>query len=179
MGSEGRTYRDILAFYYPGTTVGQSAQSFAWRKINGERVELWTTAAGRDQHLVPIADAALSQAEAIGAMRARVRPLVRVYPTVAAFRNATGDSGLVAGDERGRVIRLQPDPTAQTVLHEMLHFVLEQNTKPGVPVWFREGLVALLAGDRAVPEQMRPLAARHSRTEMLGWLRTGLPESVR
>jgi stage II sporulation protein D len=178
MGSEGRSYRDILAFYYPGTTVGQSAKSFAWRRLNGERVELWTTAPGRDQRLVPIADSALRQAEAISGMHARVRPLVRVYPTVAAFRNATGEPGSVAGDERGRVIRLQPDPTAQTVLHEMLHFVLEPNTRPNVPVWFREGLVAWLAGDPAVPERMRALAARHGRVALLSWLKTGLPAGL-
>jgi stage II sporulation protein D len=178
MGAEGRSYRDILAFYYPGTTVGQSAQSFAWRKLNGERVELWTTSPGRDQHLVPIADAALGQAEEITSMRARLRPLVRVYPTVTAFRNATGETGQVAGDERGRVIRLQPDPALQTVLHEMLHFVLEANTRPDVPRWFREGLAALLAGDREVPERMGDLSAHHSRAEMLGWLKAGLPAGL-
>jgi stage II sporulation protein D len=175
MGSEGRTYGDILGFYYPGTNVGQSARSFAWRRLNGERVELWSTAPGRDQSLVPVADAALRHAETIAGMHARVRPLVRVYPTVEAFRNATGEPGQVAGDERGRVIRLQPDPAAQTVLHEMLHFVLEANTRADVPRWFREGLAAWLAGDRVVPERMRALAARHGRAEMLGWLKTGLP----
>jgi stage II sporulation protein D len=178
MGSERRSYRDILAFYYPGTTVGQSAQRFPWRKINGERVELWTTAPGRDQKLVPVSDTALRNAETITGMHARVRPLVRVYPTVAAFRNATGEPGSVAGDERGRVIRLQPDPAAQTVLHEMLHFVVEANTRPDVPLWFREGLVAWLAGDRVVPEKMRALAARHGRAELLSWLKTGLPAGL-
>jgi hypothetical protein len=178
MASEGRSYRDILAFYYPGTTVGQSAQSFAWRRINGERVELWTTAPAHDQRLVSIADSALRNAETITGMRARVRPLVRVYPTVTAFRNATGEPGMVAGDERGRVIRLQPDPLAQTVLHEMLHFVLEANTRADVPRWFREDLVELLAGDHGVPEQMRALSAQHTRAELLGWLRTGLPAGM-
>jgi stage II sporulation protein D len=175
MASEGRSYRDILAFYYPGTSVGLSAQDFAWRKINGERIELWTTDPGRDQNLMPIADAALRKAESITGMHARVKPLVRVYPSATAFRNATAEPGNVAGDERGRVIRLQPNPPAQTLLHEMLHFVLESNTRPDVPVWFREGLAAWLAGDREVSEQMRSLAAHHGRTEMLGWLKTGLP----
>jgi stage II sporulation protein D len=175
MASEGRSYRDILAFYYPGTIVGPSAQDFAWRKINGERAELWTTDPGHDQPLVPIADTALRKAETITGMRARLVPLVRVYPSVTAFRNATAEPGNVAGDERGRVIRLQPDPPAQTVLHEMLHFVLEANTRPDVPGWFREGLVAWLAGDHEVPERMRSLAAHHDRAEMLGWLKTGLP----
>jgi hypothetical protein len=57
----------------------------------------------------------------------------------------------------------------------MLHFILDANTRPDVPVWFREGLVAWLAGDGAISEQMQALTARHSRTEMIRWLRTGLP----
>jgi stage II sporulation protein D len=178
MASEGRSYRDILAFYYPGTSVGLSAQDFAWRKINGERIELWTTDPGRDQGLVPIADAALRQAESITGMHAHLTPLVRVYPSVTAFRNATAEPGTIAGDERGRVIRLQPNPPAQTVLHEMLHFILEANTRPDVPVWFREGLVAWLAGDRAISEQMQALTARYSRAELLGWLKSGLPRGA-
>jgi len=178
MAFEGRSYRDILAFYYPGTSVGVSAQDFAWRRINGERVELWTADPGRDQPLVPIADAALRKAESITGMHARLTPLIRVYPNVTAFRNATAEPGSIAGDERGRVIRLQPNPAAQTLLHEMLHFVLEANTRPEVPVWFREGLAAWLAGDREVSEQMRTLAAHHGRAEMIGWLKTGLPASL-
>ena len=178
MGAEGHSASEILAFYFPGTTVGAAARDFAWRKLNGERVELWTTAPGRDQRLIAIADAALRHAEEVTGIPARVRPLVRVYPTVAAFRNATGEPGFVGGDERGRVIRLQPDAPAQTVLHEMLHFVLEEHTRPDVPRWFREGLVAWLAGDPVVPERMRALAAKHAKAEMLGWLRSGLPAGV-
>jgi stage II sporulation protein D len=178
MASEGRSYRDILAFYYPGTSVGLSAQDFAWRKLNGERIELWTTEPAHDQSLVPIADAALRRAESITGMHARLTPLVRVYPNVTAFRNATAEPGTIAGDERGRIIRLQPNPPTQTLLHEMLHFVLEANTRPDVPIWFREGLAAWLAGDREVPEHMRSLAAHHGRAEMIGWLRTGLPVSL-
>jgi len=178
MGQEGRSAREILAFYFPGTRVGASARDFAWKKLNGERVELWTTVPGRDQRLIPMADGALRSAEGITGMQAGVRPLVRVFPTVEAFRNATGEPGSVGGDERGRVIRLQPDPAAQTVLHEMLHFVLEAHTRPDVPAWFREGLVAWLAGDRVVPERMRALAAKHGKAEMLGWLKNGLPAGV-
>jgi stage II sporulation protein D len=178
MGAEGRSASEILAFYFPGTTVGASAQDFAWRKLNGERVELWTTRPGRDQRLIPIADGALRKAEEISGMPARVRPLVRVYPTVEAFRNATGEPGSVGGDEHGRVIRLQPDPPAQTVLHEMLHFVLEAHTRPDVPLWFREGLVAWLAGDPVIPERMRALTAKHGKAELLGWLKSGLPAGV-
>ena len=178
MGTDGHSASEILAFYFPGTTVGASAQDFAWRKLNGERVELWTARPGRDQRLIPIADAALRKAEEITGMPARLRPLVRVYPTVEAFRNATGEPGSVGGDERGRVIRLQPDAPVQTVLHEMLHFVLEEHTRPDVPLWFREGLVAWLAGDVVIPERIRVLTAKHGKAELLSWLKSGLPAGI-
>ena len=178
MADEGRSYREILAFYYPGATVGPSAQSFAWRRLNGERIELWTTTPAHDQPLVAIADDMLRQSESLTGFHARFRPLVRVYPTVAAFRNATAEPGTVAADERGRVIRLQPDPTGKTVLHEMIHLVLEPETDPAVPVWYREGLAALLAGDADIPQRMRDLAAHHTRAELIGWIRHGLPAGI-
>src|ERR1019366_4323046 len=43
MGAEGRSYRDVLAFYYPGTAVGITARGLAWQRLGGERVALWTT----------------------------------------------------------------------------------------------------------------------------------------
>ncbi len=178
MGVAGRNYRDILAFYFPGAGVAVSAEGFAWRRLNGERVELMTATPARDQTLVAVADAALRRAEGIAGLPARLRPLLRVYPTVAAFRDSTGESGAVAGDERGRVIRLQPNPPAQTVLHEMLHLVVESNMHARMPIWFREGLVAWLAEDRVVPARMRSLALRYDRPAMLSWLNTGLPKEV-
>jgi hypothetical protein len=60
----------------------------------------------------------------------------------------------------------------------MLHFILDANTRPDVPVWFREGLVAWLAGDGAISEQMQALTARYSRAELLGWLKSGLPRGA-
>ncbi len=178
MGVAGRSYRDILAFYFPGAAIGLSAEGFAWRRLNGARIELMTATPARDQRLVPVADAALRRAEEITGLQARLRPLVRVYPTVAAFRDSTGESGAVAGDERGRVIRLQPNPPAQTVLHEMLHLVVESNIHAPTPLWFREGLVSLLAEDRVMPARMHSLAVRYDRPAMLSWLNTGLPKEV-
>jgi len=177
MGVTGKNYHEILAFYYPGTAIGQSARGFNWRHLEGERVELMTTEPQRDQHLTQTADSALLQAERLTGMQSRLRPLVRIYPTVSAFRDSTGESGAVAGDERGRVIRLQPNPSAQTMLHEMLHFVLEQNAAANAPRWLREGLVAYLAGDERVPPEVSGDVRKYGRTAMLAWITRGAPPS--
>src|SRR5262249_53101516 len=56
MGEEGRSYRQILDFYYPGTALGVAAQGFPWRQLGGERVDVITTKPGEDGFLVGVAD---------------------------------------------------------------------------------------------------------------------------
>jgi stage II sporulation protein D len=43
MGEQDRGYREILAYYYPGTTVGINAQGLAWEKMAGESVDVELT----------------------------------------------------------------------------------------------------------------------------------------
>ena len=77
---------------------------------------------------------------------------LKVYPTVATFRDATGEPGWVAASTRGRTIRLQPTDVLRdtgtlesTLRHELLHMLVESHAKPGTPLWFREGLVLYLS----------------------------------
>ena len=77
---------------------------------------------------------------------------LKVYPTVAAFRDATGEPGWVAASTRGRTIRMQPTDVLRdagtlesTLRHELLHILVESHAKPGTPLWYREGLVLYLA----------------------------------
>ncbi len=81
---------------------------------------------------------------------------LKVYATVAAFRDATGEPGWVAASTRGRTIRLQPTDVLRnsgtleaTLRHELLHMLLEAYAKPGTPLWYREGLVLYLAQPNA------------------------------
>ena len=83
---------------------------------------------------------------------------LKVYPTVAAFRDATGEPGWVAASTRGRTIRLQPTDVLRdagtlesTLRHELLHMLVESHAKAGTPLWFREGLVLYLAQPNAEP----------------------------
>lgn len=181
MAAEGRTYREILNFYYPSTRAGLTAQGLQWNRMGGERVEVWTTEPSADSSLVALAGGLLEEAERRAGLRAQGAARIKLFPTVAAFRDATGESGAVAGSTRGRVVRLQPPGVLRaratlerTLLHELLHVVVETNAAPRLPAWFREGVVVYLAEDRG---RVKELAARHGRAAVLGWIKSGLPEN--
>jgi stage II sporulation protein D len=79
---------------------------------------------------------------------------LKVFPSVAAYLDATGEPGWMAASTRGRVIRLQPAEALrrmaapQKILeHELLHLLVESKARPGTPLWFREGLVLALSGE--------------------------------
>jgi hypothetical protein len=103
-------------------------------------------------------------------------PLVRAYPSREAFRDATGIVAPVQGVTRGGTVRLPPWASDATLRHELLHAVLETNTRANHPRWFREGLVLSLLNE-AGAEKLRTdrLIARHGRSEVLAFWRTGLP----
>ena len=153
MGLAGKTYREILAFYYPGTTLGLSAQGLDWVRVGGERLDVMTVRPATDRALVERAERALREAEERAGWQLGLRPEVRVYPSVAVYRNATGEPGWVAASTRGRTIRMEPTEVLagavnSTLRHEFLHLLIEGRARPGVPLWFREGLTLYLNGEQ-------------------------------
>jgi stage II sporulation protein D len=85
----------------------------------------------------------------------RAAPRLKIYPSVAAFRNSTGEPGWVAASTRGRSIQLQPSDVLRqagtlesTIHHELLHLLIESYASPSTPLWLREGLVLYLAGPK-------------------------------
>ena len=152
MGEEGRSYREILSFYYPGTRLGISAQGTQWQQLTSEDVVLFTTRPEHDRSLMTLATRLMHEAEESTGMVYNGAAKIKVYATVAAFRDATGEPGWVAASTRGNTIRLQPADTLRdagtlesTLRHELLHMLVESHAKPGTPLWFREGLVLYLA----------------------------------
>jgi stage II sporulation protein D len=198
MGEDGRSYREILAFYYPGTALGVSAQGFRWQTLGGERVQVLTTRPREDQGVVAMADRLARNVEErsglwwVGAVR------LRIYPSVAAFRDATGEPGWVAGSTRGGVIRLQPRVGEGTIRHELLHALVESHARSGLPLWFREGAVLFLSGDRPtnklkhIPQEeaearmayasaldrFSVLVKRFGEGTVMGWISAGLPPAA-
>jgi stage II sporulation protein D len=198
MGEEGRSYREILEFYYPGTALGVSAQGFPWQSLGGERVTVMSTRPQLDRGVVATADRLARAVEERSGLRIGGRVLMRIYPSVTAFRDATGEPGWVAGSTRGGVIRLQPVVGESTLRHELLHVLVESHARHGLPLWFREGAVLFLSGDRPtnklkhVPreeaeERLAYAAAlgRFSRLveqfgegTVMGWISGGLPPAA-
>jgi len=155
MGEEGHGYAEILAFYYPHTSLGVTAQGLSWTKMSGDRFDLMTAMPEKDRSAIGLAAKALREAEERSGLRLEQVITLRVYPTVAAFRDATGEPGWVAASTRGTTIRLQPlenlqrtRSLASVLRHEFLHLLVESRARSGTPLWLREGLVLWLNGDR-------------------------------
>jgi stage II sporulation protein D len=162
MGNEGHLYREILSFYYPGTKLGVGAEGTQWQQLNSEDVELFTTRPDLDRALLPLATRLMHKAEeSTGLVYSGIAKL-KVYPTVSAFRDATGEPGWVAASTRGRTIRLQPTDVLRDsgtlesmLLHELLHMLVEEHAKAGTPLWYREGLVLYLAQPNGHPNSTK------------------------
>jgi len=156
MGEEGRSYHEILSFYYPGTKLGVGAQGTQWQQLTSEDVVLFTARPERDRSLLPLATRMMHEAEESTGLVYNGAAKLKVYATVAAFRDTTGEPGWVAASTRGRTIRLQPTDVLRdagtlesTLRHELLHMLVEEHAKAGTPLWFREGLVLYLAQPNA------------------------------
>jgi stage II sporulation protein D len=155
MGEQGHSYREILAYYYPGTSVGLTAQGLSWEKLSGESLDILSTDRN-DAIMLPAAEHALHVAIERTGWDIRTRPQLKIYPTIAIYRDATGEPGWVAASTEGSVIRLQPIGTLRrthsldsTLRHEFLHMLIESNARPGVPLWLREGLAIYLENPNA------------------------------
>ena len=203
MGVSGRTWREILAFYYPGTIPGLTGRGLSFQRLGGERITLLTTQPALDAPVLAAAERELAAASA----RLHTSPPsgieIRVYPDLDTFRNATGEPGWLAARTSGRRVHLQParllesrGALTSTLRHEMFHIVMESQAAPGLPVWFREGLTEYLTGpasalssseaDPAVRRAYREDAARvaslirrYSEAAVFSWVSAGLPAELK
>ena len=157
-GKAGHKWREILAAYFPGTEAGVTADDLLWHSMHSERVEVQGAGGPAEESVPAAAEKALAEAERRSGRIIRMRPLVRVYPSVATFRNATGEPGFVAASTRGRTIRLQPagrllaeGRLESILLHEMLHIALARKSGAPLPRWLEEGLALWLEEPLAKP----------------------------
>ena len=157
MAVEGKDYREILDFYYPGTQLAKQGAAAQWQKRSSEHFELESIAPEQDESVLPVAEKLLADEEKNVGWDVSFRVQLKVFATMDAYRDQTGQPGWVAASTRGRVIRLQPLATLKnkgvlesTLRHELLHLLVEERARAGTPVWFREGLVLYLSNS---PEQ--------------------------
>ena len=214
MAAEGRTYREILAFYYPGTAVGTLPRKFNWTRLSGENITVFADSSDSSSRILSVGETMLRELEAKLGWTAPRGITIRAYPDVASFRNATGEPGWVAARTSGREIAMQPAEVLQsrgilqsTVRHELFHVMVETRAAPGLPVWFREGVVEWLSdpgksaldpaesndadlrqrssrsraehGYAAAEARVRALAERYGADAVLTWVTPGLPDAVK
>ena len=151
MGAEHHSYREILAFYFPGTSLSVAASGIPWQRLGGDSVMLLTTDPQRDGAVLTMAE---RQMRALAQRTHWLAPSnveILVYSDLDTFRDATGEPGWVAAHTVGRRIHLQPTAVLRarnalepTVQHELLHVLVESQSAVGLPLWFREGLVEFL-----------------------------------
>src|ERR1019366_9504070 len=105
MGAAGRSYREILAFYFPGAALGITGRGLTWQRVAGERVALFTTAPLLDGAVFELAERELRAAAERLHAQAPEGVEIRVYPDLDSFRNATGDPEEIARVERAEIDR--------------------------------------------------------------------------
>jgi stage II sporulation protein D len=214
MGREGANYHAILAFYYPGTSIAQKGVGLPWQRLSGNQLTLYTTQPQRDGKLLALAEQLKRQSEERLQLESEQAIEIYVYPDLETYRNGTGEPGWVAAHSSQSRIDLQPVPVlesrgvlTQTLHHEIMHQIVEAAATPGLPLWFREGLVSwMTAKHRPAQEDLSSvnengmrqqkdaiearrnynaaigrvnvLISRYGEGTVVSWLRRGLPIEV-
>ena len=164
MGRLGRSAPEILAFYFPGTSVALLGDAPADRVASSEHFEISFPAT--QQEWAPQTLETLEHAW--GELRSRIaqiggpsssadpdligsRVRVRTFPTTSAFVRATGQPGWSAAANDGESIALQPLGLLErkgilesTLRHELTHLIVHRARASSVPHWYEEGLVLYL-----------------------------------
>jgi stage II sporulation protein D len=155
MAREGKTYREILDFYFPGTKLTQ-VQPEQWQTRFDERFELLSAHPESDAQILADARRILKENEEKIGWKIPFRIRLQVYSTLDGFRDATGRPGWVAAFTRAHTIRLQPIGELRrravlesTLRHELFHLLVDLRAKSETPAWFREGLVLYLSNPNA------------------------------
>jgi stage II sporulation protein D len=165
MAAKGSSYREILSFYYPGTSVAKGSPGVAWQTRKSARFDALITDP-TDAAVLDLAEHLLAEAEAATGWKLAQQHLrIQVFPTLDAYRDTTGQPGWVAASSRGSTVRLQPLATLRvrgvlesTLRHELLHMILEARAAKQAPLWLREGLALYFDGSPAPPTGARPLS---------------------
>ena len=107
MAREGKSYREILNYYYPGTEL-RAVPDQKWQSRTEERFELLSQNPDSDSQILSIADRILAENENTIGWKLTYRPRLQAYSTIEKYRDETGEPGWIAASTRLHTIRLQP-----------------------------------------------------------------------
>ena len=85
MAAKGAGYREILAFYYPGTNVATRA-TVAWQTRKSDHFDAQVTS-DADAAVLDLAERLLAEVEADTGWKLVRRPAIQVFPTLDAYRS--------------------------------------------------------------------------------------------
>ncbi len=215
MAAEGKSAREILQFYFAGTSVGITSADEGWleTRVGPMLVRSVRALTAEERNLLL---QTWMEAERRFLPRVPLTPEIVYAPSTEIFRQLTAQPGWMLASTRGAVSVLQPETVlhaggaggAMTLLHEMLHILVEAEANARAPVWLREGLVEFLAGEPAggtpvlsaealdadllhadslrgserahyaAAVRVGALIARYGRSAVRGWLTSGVPATA-
>ena len=219
MASEGSNAKAILSFYFPGTAVRITPHDEGWHETHFGSITLRSTGLpSSDQEAAWGRSVQRAWNDALQRFPPHkpIAPQVVLAPTTELFRQMTAQPGWELASTRSNTIVLQPGSvlvnhglsSSATLLHEMLHVLVESEASKLAPLWLREGLVEVLAGEaegstsslstneieraltsadswaaserahRAAAARVRALIARYGVSTVRGWLSSGPPAGV-
>lgn len=167
MAREGKTARETLAFYFPGTTVGIGLADHGWTDTAALPLHIRNVTPLLPERLQMLREAWTEAQQRFPGAHA-MPPTVTFAPTTELFRQMTAQPGWELASTQGDQIVLQPPAVfsharvslRDVLLHEMLHVLVEAESTPRAPLWLREGLVECLAAEPAPPHpDSHPLSA--------------------
>ena len=153
MALEHKTAREILAFYFPSAVVRIGPRDGGWQSFR--QGDLVFRSAGA---MTPERGSEINQlwhrAMRLFPPAHPLTPEITFAPSTELFRQFTAQPGWMLASTSGLRIVLQPTPVLagrenNTLLHEMLHVLVEAEAIPTAPLWLREGLVEELSDPEA------------------------------
>jgi stage II sporulation protein D len=160
MAAEGKSSRDILAFYFPGTAVRITAADQGWQQTRVGPLTVRTTQPLSNERQAMLLQQ-WSEAQRRFKSARPVTPTLVFAPTTELFRQLTAQPGWALASTQGATIVLQPEAVfrthnrneSSTLLHEFLHVAVESACNDRTPLWLREGLVEALSGEPVATTQ--------------------------
>jgi stage II sporulation protein D len=154
MAQQGRSAGEILQQYFPGTQAVDEDSGREWIGFTGDGFVLESLDRGDAAHLPGLNRARVEATERSG-LHSAAPFTVRAFASTPSFRQGTLAPGWVAAFTEGDWIGTQPLRTLaarqllqDTMRHEFLHALVEQQSGPRAPLWLREGLVEVWSEQR-------------------------------